>query len=172
MESNTVLITGISGYLGSHVCNLFLQDGSFKVRGSVRDKTNEKKLQPLRDAFKEKFNDIELVEVDLMNEESMAKAAEGCQYIVHTASPFPMTGHTLSDDEVIKPAVEGTLAALRAAHKNKVKRVVITSSCVSIITVKPENFKDPFTEADFSDDDVGDAYERSKTLAEKAAWKF
>jgi len=87
-----VLITGISGYLGSHVCNLFLQDGSFKVRGSVRDKTNEKKLQPLRDAFKEKFNDIELVEVDLMNEESMAKAAEGCQYIVHTASPFPMTG--------------------------------------------------------------------------------
>jgi len=61
---------------------------------------------------------------------------------------------------------------LRAAQKNKVKRVVITSSCVAIINVKPENFKDPFTEADFSDDDIGEAYYRSKTLAEKAAWKF
>ena len=46
-----VLITGISGYLCSHVCNYFLQDGTYHVRGSVRDKNNEKKIQPLKNAF-------------------------------------------------------------------------------------------------------------------------
>lgn len=127
-----VLISGISGYLGSHVCHLFLQDGSFKVRGSVRDKNNEKKLQPLKDAYGEKFNEIELVELDLLNDESINKAAEGCDYIVHTASPFPMIGNKLTPDQIIKPAVEGTLSMMRAAHKNKVKRIVITSSAVAV----------------------------------------
>jgi thioester reductase-like protein len=51
-----VVITGISGYLGSHVGNVFLQSGAFNVRGTVRDKNNEKKIQPLKDAFGEHFN--------------------------------------------------------------------------------------------------------------------
>ena len=43
-----VVITGIAGFLGSWVAKLFLEDGSFEVRGTVRDKNNEKKIDPLR----------------------------------------------------------------------------------------------------------------------------
>jgi nucleoside-diphosphate-sugar epimerase len=73
-----VVITGISGYLGSHVGNVFLQSGAFHVRGTVRDKDNEKKISPLKDAFGEHFNALELVEADLLNDASIDKAIEGC----------------------------------------------------------------------------------------------
>lgn len=76
------------------------------------------------------------------------------------------------EDLVIRPAVEGTLAVLRAAHKHRVKRVVITSSCAAIFGQHPENHKEPYTENDWTDVTAVGAYEKSKTLAEKAAWDF
>jgi thioester reductase-like protein len=45
----------VSGYLGSHVCLAFLKDGTYKVRGTVRSKTNQKKIEPLKKAFGEYF---------------------------------------------------------------------------------------------------------------------
>jgi nucleoside-diphosphate-sugar epimerase len=74
----------------------------------------------------------------LLDAESLDKAIAGVDYVVHTASPLPIQ---VPEDEqvVIKPAVEGTLAVLRAAHKHKVKRVVITSSGLTITIRKPEN---------------------------------
>lgn len=86
-----VTITGISGYLGSRVCHEFLLDGTYQVRGTVRDKNNMKKMQPLIDAFgQELFDMIDLREADLLNDDSMTKAMEGTHYIVHTASPVPL----------------------------------------------------------------------------------
>ena len=85
------MITGISGYLGSQVCLSFLKHGGFKVRGTVRSTKNEKKLEPLKKAFGELFNELTLVEADLNDEESIINACEGCTYVVHTASPFPIT---------------------------------------------------------------------------------
>jgi len=97
----------------------------------------------------------------------------GATYIVHTASPFHYGNKT--DDEIIKPAVDGTLSAMRAAKANKVKRVVITSSVASVSTnLGKEDFNNPrtmFNADDWSSLDCG-AYPRSKTLAEKAAWDF
>lgn len=69
-----VVITGISGFLGSYVCDTFLRDGSYHVRGTVRDTKNEKKIAPLRKAFEERFEQLELFEADLMNPESLDKA--------------------------------------------------------------------------------------------------
>ena len=63
-----VTITGVSGFVGSHVCYAFLVDGGFRVRGTVRDKTSEK-VKPLKEAFGELYNQLELVEVDLDNAE-------------------------------------------------------------------------------------------------------
>lgn len=77
MESSSkkkVVITGISGYLGSYVCDTFLRDGGFQVRGTVRDTKNEKKIAPLKKAFGDMFNELELVEADLLNAESLEKA--------------------------------------------------------------------------------------------------
>jgi nucleoside-diphosphate-sugar epimerase len=136
-----VLITGITGYLGSWVTRTFLEDGRYRVRGTVRDKTNEKKIQPLRDGFGEElFNSIELVEADLLKPETIENACEGCQIIVHTASPFP-NKKPKNEDELITPAREGTLAALRGAQKHGAKRVVVTSSMAAIFeTGEPTEF--------------------------------
>jgi nucleoside-diphosphate-sugar epimerase len=83
-----VLITGISGFIGSQVCNYFLKDGGYTVRGTVRDKNNEEKIAPLKKAFGDDFDKIELRNADLLDADSLDKAIEGATYVVHTASPF------------------------------------------------------------------------------------
>jgi dihydroflavonol-4-reductase len=129
-------------------------------------------MEPLKKAYGEDlFSQLELVEADLLNEESLIAACEGCTYIVHTASPFPLTPPK-NEDELIKPAVEGTLAALKGAEKFGVKRVVITSSLAAVYAISPSLKKTQYSEHDWSDPKVAKAYDKSKTLAEKAAWDF
>lgn len=166
-----VVITGISGFLGSHVCLQFLQDGGFHVRGTVRDKNNEKKLAPLKKAFGEYYHQLELVEADLMKPESLDAAVQGCDFVVHTASPFPIEAPK-DENELIRPAVEGTMAVIRAVHKYKVKRVVVTSSVAAVMYQSPKNMKVENSENDWTDTTSCGAYEKSKTLAEKAAWDY
>ena len=114
----------------------FLNEG-FKVRGTVRDPDNEAKIAPLRVAFGEKFDQIELVRADLLDEESMLTALEGTQYVAHVASPFVL--EEPSDENVlIKPAVDGTLGVLKACAKHGVKRVVLTSSVVAVMHTSQE----------------------------------
>ncbi|CDW84060.1 nad-dependent epimerase dehydratase [Stylonychia lemnae] len=173
MESSkkNVVITGISGFLGSYVCKIFLESGKYHVRGTVRDKHNEKKIAPLRKAFGDLFNELELVEADLMNDQSLDQAIQGMDFVVHTASPFP--GEQPKDEnEIIKPAVEGTMTVVRAAHKYRVKRLVITSSIAAIMMQTEETQKEFYTETDWSNLKGCQAYEKSKTLAEQAAWDF
>jgi nucleoside-diphosphate-sugar epimerase len=126
-----VTITGISGYVGALTCLCFLKNGTFKVRGTVRSLNNPEKIEPLKKAFGEYFDKLELVEADLCDENSIIKAIQGSTYIVHTASPFPIESPS-NEDLLIKPAVEGTLAVMKAAKLNKVKKVVITSSVAAI----------------------------------------
>jgi len=145
-----VLITGISGYLGSHVCFHFLKDGKYRVRGTVRSLLKRAKIDPIKNAFGHYFfSQIDLVEADLLDSASILKAAEGCQYIIHVASPAPFE-IPKDEMELIKPAVEGTLSVMKAAKINGVKRVVITSSVAAI-----EGSKDPtkkhFGPLDWSD---------------------
>ena len=171
-----VLITGVSGYLGSHVALVFLKDGSYHVRGTVRDTKNPKKIDPIKKAFGDLFNNLELVEADLENKQSILDAAKGVEYIVHTASPFPIK-KPKHENDLINPAVNGTLAVMQACLINKVKRVVITSSIAAIQSAKPADLPADhvYSEANWSDPSPGDhieAYSKSKTMAERAAWDF
>lgn len=126
-----VLITGVSGYIGSQVCLSYLRHGDFQVKGTVRSVAKPEKIEPLKKGFGELFDQLQLVEADLLDDASIDRAVEGCTYVVHVASPF--TTEIPKDDNVlIKPAVEGTMSVMRAAHKHKVKRVVVTSSIYSI----------------------------------------
>ena len=167
-----VLITGISGYVGSQVCKYFLENGSFKVKGTVRDTKRAEKIEPLKKAFGNHFDQLELVEADLNDEASIQNAMAGCKYVVHTASPFPLA-KPKHENDLIQPAVNGTLAAMKGCQMHGVKRIVITSSIVAIS--KPtDTKKTDFTRDDWTDvnlKSVG-AYEKSKTLAEQAAWDF
>ena len=83
-----VTITGVTGYLGAHVCLLFLKDGRYRVRGTVRNTKNATKIDPIKKSFGELFNKLELVEADLLDDASMSNAIKGSRYVVHTASPF------------------------------------------------------------------------------------
>ena len=102
------------------------------MRGTVRSTKNPAKLEPLMKAYGEHYKDLELVEADLLDEASIFRAIEGCKYVVHTASPFTLKSPK-HEDELIKPAVNGTLAAMKAAHQNKCERIVITSSVAAIM---------------------------------------
>ena len=127
-----VLITGVSGYLGSQVALVYLKDGGYTVRGTVRDCANAKKIEPLKKAFGENFNRLTLVEANLDDKDSIIASIKGADYVVHTASPFPLK-EPKNENELINPAVNGTLAVMEACKVHKVKRVVITSSIASIM---------------------------------------
>ena len=146
------------------------------MRGTVRSKTNEKRIEPLRKAFGSHFSQLELVEADLLDEESLINAIAGSDYVVHTASPF-VTEAPKDENELIKPAVNGTLAVMKGCHAAKVKRVVITSSVAAIYNVGDDKWPDDdiFTEADWTDiksPTGSQPYHKSKALAEKAAWDY
>merc|ERR1719189_96284 len=168
-EKPLVTITGISGYIGSHTTLLFLQDGGFRVRGTVRDKNNEAKIAPLRTAFgAELFNQLELVEADLDNEESLTNAINGSTYVVHIATAI--TNVTGGEEEYVRPAVNGTMSVMRACKQFGVRRCVITSSIASCIGAQPKPAL--INETHWTDPDRTGAYGKAKTLAEKAAWDF
>ena len=88
-EKPLVTITGVTGFLGSMTAKVYLEDGSYRIRGTVRDCNNATKINPLKQTLGEElFAQMELVEADLLNAESMAAAIVGSTFVVHTASPF------------------------------------------------------------------------------------
>ena len=170
-ESELILVTGASGFIASHLVQQLLEQG-YRVRGTVRSLKNETKIQPLKALGGEANKNLELVEGDLLDAECWAQIIEGCTYVMHTASPFP-TQNPSHEDEVIKPAVDGTLNVLRACS-GRVKRVVLTSSVAAIDSghQSPPNGK-AYDETVWSNlDKSGTVYEKSKHLAEKAAWDY
>lgn len=173
MASSRVLVTGATGYIATHVVQQLQQQG-YAVRGTVRSKANEKKVKPLFELCPTAKHPLELVEADLTKDDGWVEAIDGCTYVMHIASPFPST-EPRDEQEVIGPAVEGTMRVLRACKQAQgVKRVVLTSSAASIagaFNVKAEG--KVYTEDDWTDlKTCPMAYAKSKTLAEKAAWDF
>lgn len=76
-EKPLVTITGITGFLGSQTCLYFLKDGGFRVRGTVRDTSSATKMNPIKNAFGDLFGQLDVVEADLLNEESLVNAING-----------------------------------------------------------------------------------------------
>ena len=165
-----VLVTGISGFVGQHCAAELLKKG-YAVRGSVRSlsKTDEV-VNGIKKEIDPKDN-LEFCELDLMKDAGWDKAMEGCDYVLHVASPF-VVKVPKDENELIKPAVDGTLRALKAAKKAGVKRVVLTSSTVAMHGGQTGLIKinqDSWTNQNAKD---VTAYIKSKTLAEKSAWEF
>lgn len=172
MESSKpkLLVTGLTGYVGAWVAYKALESGKYSVRATVRDKNNEQKLKPVKEAFGDLYDQLEIFSAELDDKESLAKAVEGCTYIMHVASPYPGKSPK-HEDEVIKPAVNGNLFTLEACVGSTVKKVVITSSCAAIMD---------FTQGDMEIDETFElkinksmsAYVKSKVMAEQEAVKY
>ena len=165
-----ILVTGASGFIAGH-CILDLLEHGYEVRGTVRDLKKAPALKAMFAKYTDKADSIEFAQADLLSDAGWAEAAEGCDGLFHLASPVPLQ-QPKNADEVIRPAVEGALNALKAAKNAGIKRVVLTSSIAAVMFGHKEKHR-VFTEADWTNADVTDvAYYKSKTLAEKAAWDF
>ncbi|MFY0256270.1 SDR family oxidoreductase [Chitinophaga sp. 30R24] len=167
-----VLVTGGSGFVGSH-CILQLLHAGYRVRTSVRSLKREAAVRAmLRAAGTEAGNNLSFVAADLLSDTGWAAAVDQCNFVLHVASPFP-TDAPKHEEELINPAREGTLRVLRAARQAGAKRVVMTSSFAAIGYGAIPTGR-PFNEQDWTDPTSKNisAYVKSKTLAERAAWDF
>ena len=119
------------------------------------------------------FERVEFVQADLLDPASLTTAIAGSTHVIHTASPF-VIDEPNDPNVLIRPAVGGTVAVLEAAKAAAVQRVSITSSMASICSMDAVDKPDVFDESHWSDTNWQgmSAYEKSKTLAERAAWDF
>jgi len=176
-SESKVLITGGSGYLASWVVSLFLERGS-RVNTTIRHMDNKGKYMHLLEMEQQYPGKLRIFEADLTREGSFDEAAAGCSVVVHTASPFKISGIRDPMKELIHPAVEGVRnvsgAALRAGT---VRRMVLTSSVAAIFgdaVDLRQNERGIFTEEDWNTTSSvrHQPYSWSKTLAEREAWKI
>jgi len=168
---STVLVTGGSGFVGSHIILRLLEEGHV-VRTTVRSLEREPAVRAmLEGAGAKQGNRLSFFAANLERDAGWAEAVSGCDYVLHVASPLP-TGAPKTEDEVIIPARDGTLRVLRAARDAKVKRVVFTSTCGAIYYGHPMQ-KAAFDETSWTNlDGEMSAYVKSKAIAERAAWDF
>jgi nucleoside-diphosphate-sugar epimerase len=167
-----VLVTGATGFIATHIIHQLLTEGRVKVRGTVRSVANEAKVKPLYELVPNATYPLELVEADLSSDEKWGEAIRNCSHVYHVASPLP-PGIPQDENQLITPAVNGTLSVLKAcAEAGTVKRVVLTSSVAAVCAGLYAKDTREYTEDDWSDEVICPPYEKSKLKAELAAWEF
>ncbi|KAH9918737.1 NAD(P)-binding protein [Epithele typhae] len=178
LNSGKVLVTGANGYIAVWIVKTMLEAG-FSVRGTVRSASKADHLRNLFKSFGDKFEVV--VVPDITNAESFTEYVKDVDAIAHTASPFHM--NAIEPDELIIPAVEGTLSVLKAAeaHGPSVKRVIVLSSTAAVLGPYSGT---PLDESHWNQDSIDEVkakgrdaanhmkYRASKTLAERAAWEW
>jgi dihydroflavonol-4-reductase len=166
-----VLVTGGTGFVGAH-CLIQLLAGGHETRATIRDLKRESDVRAMlrQGGAGEVGERLKLFRADLNADAGWAEAAAGCDYVKHVASPFPSTVPK-DENELIAPARDGALRMLRAARDAGVKRVVLTSSFAA---GAPKDRTAVFTEEDWTNlnDPTVQPYQKSKTIAERAAWDF
>jgi dihydroflavonol-4-reductase len=168
-DGKTVLVTGGSGYLGGW-CIIDLLQRGYRVRTTVRNPSRERDVHAAVESQVGQGPHLTVHQADLMSDEHWDNIIEGCDYVLHVASPFPPK-QPKDPDDLILPAREGTLRVLRTALDHDVKRIVVTSSIAAIRLAKGAQAK-VLDEDDWTDPDDPSLtpYVRSKTIAELAAW--
>ncbi|MUG84867.1 NAD-dependent epimerase/dehydratase family protein [Paenibacillus timonensis] len=166
-----VLVTGGSGFIAVHII-LKLLEKQYRVRATLRKMDRQEEVKAmLMSGGVANLEDLSFIQADLTSDQNWGHAVQGADYVIHVASPTPNKIYK-DEDEMIGPAREGVLRVLRAARDAGVKRVVLTSA-FGAIGVGHRHHSGPYTEEDWSNVEAKiHPYQKSKTLAEKAAWDF
>lgn len=160
-----ILITGANGHVGFNLVKMLLEDGYTNLRASVRDKDDATKTGALN-----ALGITDFVSLDVRDAERFREACVGVDVLFHVAATYRFhTGGAEADAEMIKDSMDGVRAAMRAAAENKVAKVILTSSVVTLPMV-PDDSKWP-TE-DSWNDQANVPYVKAKTEAEKLAWSL
>ena len=164
-----VLVTGATGYIGLHCIQQLLNQG-YAVNGSVRSPERKDEIFEALKKHNTPTDNLNLFTFNLTEDDGWDEGMEGCDYLLHVASPIALENH--NEDYFVKPAVAGVKRAFKYAKKHNVKKVVLTSSVAAIFDTLEE--KTDYDETDWSDPENPSIshYAKSKTLAEKAAWDF
>lgn len=173
-KSSPVMVTGATGYVAGHIIKKLLAEG-LTVHATVRDPNNKDKLKYLNELDNALPGTIKYFKADLLDDGSFDKASEGCELIMHTASPFKLNIKDPQSD-LVEPAVTGTKNVLQSANKSKAcKRVIVTSSIASIIgdAIECED-RDSTDESHWNETSSlsHQPYSYSKVKAEKSAWEI
>ena len=163
-----VCVTGASGFIAAEIIKALLLKG-YRVRGTVRKSPD---AYPFLASLDGAVDRLELVEADLLKSGSYKQAVKGCEYVLHTASPYIINVKN-SQRDLVEPAVRGTQEVMEAClFAGGVKRVVLTSS-IAAVTDQPDSSV-IYTEKEWNrlSSLKRNPYHYSKTLAEQAAWKF
>ena len=164
-----VLVTGATGYIGLHCIHQLLNQG-YAVNGSIRSPERKEEIFEALQKHNTPTENLNLFTFNLTEDDGWDEGMEGCDYLLHVASPIALENH--DEDFFVKPAVAGVKRAFKFAKKYNVKKVVLTSSVAAIFDTLEE--KTYYDETDWSDPDNPSIshYSKSKTLAERAAWDF
>lgn len=169
-SESLVLVTGASGFIAQHTILRLLEAG-YRVRGTIRSLGRADEVRAVIAAHSD-GKEIELMAADLTSDDGWTDAVRGCRYVLHVASPLP-SKPPKDDNELIVPARDGALRVLAAAVAEGVDRVVMTSSVAAVLYGHDRDGSRTYDESDWSrlTKEVG-AYEKSKTIAERAAWDY
>jgi dihydroflavonol-4-reductase len=172
LAPTTVLVTGGSGYIGGYCIAALLEQGH-TVRTTIRNLAREAEVRESLSKISQKLDRLSFFAADLMSDAGWADAMAGCTHVLHVASPIP-TNLPKHEDDLIVPAREGTLRALRFAKDAGVKRVVVTSSTAAICYGHDNPNAMTFDETHWTHPNHPDVspYIKSKAIAERAAWDW
>lgn len=170
--TDRVLVTGVSGFIGSHVTERLLVKG-YDVRGTVRNKVKGSKIVDALAANGCDVSKLELVEANLASDTGWEEAVQDCRYIQHIASPLPLEAPK-EREALVPEARAGAQRVLEHGFSAGVERIVLTSSIAAMMGQPGKGAKMTITEDDWSDPDWRrmSSYPISKTRAEKSAWAY
>lgn len=174
--SRVVLVTGGSGFVGSHLVKRLLERG-YEVHSTVRSTTDTAKMRPLRELQETHPGQLSLFEADLLKEGAFDEAMSGCRVVFHVASPFRMP-EKIKDGrrDMVDPALLGTRNVLAAIERTPtVEKLVLTSTVGAIFgdyadvlamddAVLSERYFNTTSTVE------NNPYHYAKTVAERAAW--
>lgn len=170
-----IAVTGASGYIASWIVKELLEQGR-TVHATVRDPSKTASVAHLNAIAAKAPGTLRLFKADLLTPRAYDDAIQGCEVVIHTASPFVISGFTDAYEALVRPAVEGTRNVLDSVERcDRVKRVVLTSSVASIFGDNCDAAAQPgnrLTEAQWNTTSSVNhqPYQFSKVEAEKAAW--
>ncbi|WP_229662286.1 NAD-dependent epimerase/dehydratase family protein [Agromyces bauzanensis] len=167
MSKGPILVTGVTGFVGGYVA-LDLLDQGYDVRGTVRN-PDRADVAHLRSAADKAGTRLELVAASLLDDDGWDAAVDGVTAVEHVASPAPKY-RPMDEEEVIRPAVDGTRRVLQAAARAGVKRIALTSSVDAIRAGHNLSDGRELSEDVWSVVERAEPYAKSKTIAERAAW--
>lgn len=171
-NSETVLVTGGTGFVGLRIILQLLQKG-YNVKTTIRSlKSKDSIIETLKVNGINSFENLSFIEATLEKDDNWAEAMKDCTYVLSVASPV-FFEIPKDENEAMKPAIEGILRILKFARNANVKRVIMTSS-FGAVGFSHTNKNTETTEADWTDPNLKglSAYEKSKGLSERAAWDF